>query len=79
MLVFDGLGRPDYKRGSRIYKSGDMKGLERPLKAHLDLLGIPWLVAGGEAEAELAQMNARGEIDAVLSVRPSLPSVDAQR
>ena len=68
VLVFDGQGRPDRKRGSRVAKTGDMKGLERPLKAHLDLLGIPWLVAGGEAEAELAQMNARGDIDAVISV-----------
>lgn len=68
VVVFDGPGRPDWKRNRYISKSGNMKGLETPLKNHLDMFGVPWIVAGGEAEAELAQMNARGEIDAVVSV-----------
>ena len=68
VLVFDGAGRPDWKRNKLIHKSGNIGRHEKPLKRHLDLLRVPWLVAGGEAEAELAQMNFRGEIDAVLSV-----------
>lgn len=67
LFVFDGKGGPAHKRG----KSGAHKGRHDPLAAHLrhccDLLGVPWLIAEGEAEAELAELGRRGEVDGCLS------------
>ena len=67
LFVFDGKGGPQHKRG----KSGANKGRHDPLATQLrhccDLLGVPHLIADGEAEAELAELGRRGEIDGCLS------------
>lgn len=72
-FVFDGPRRPAFKRDHRI-NSHYVSGLERDLVKMLDVLGMEWRKAPGEAEAELAAMQSRGEIDAVLTV--SLPPLD---
>lgn len=67
-FVFDGPKRPSFKRDQFVqgnYNSGMVKNL----KEMLETLGMEWRVAAGEAEAELAAMEERGEIDAVLTVR----------
>lgn len=73
VFVFDGPERPSWKRGHRV--GGNVFGGRKPhvLREMFDLFGVPWKVAPGEAEAELAEMNRRGQIDVVLSVR-SFPS-----
>ncbi|GAA5865309.1 hypothetical protein JCM1840_001521 [Sporobolomyces johnsonii] len=66
VFVFDGPHRPSWKRGKHI--AGTWRGPgERELKKMFELMGMEWKRAEGEAEAELAEMNQRGEIDAVLS------------
>ncbi|GAA5961009.1 hypothetical protein JCM21900_002272 [Sporobolomyces salmonicolor] len=66
VFVFDGPHRPSWKRGKHV--AGQWRGPgERELKQMFELLGMEWRRAEGEAEAELAEMNRRGEIDAVLS------------
>ncbi|BGP53405.1 hypothetical protein JCM8202_000278 [Rhodotorula sphaerocarpa] len=65
-FVFDGPRRPAFKRDHRI-NSHYVSGLERDLVKMLDVLGMEWRKAPGEAEAELAAMQSRGEIDAVLT------------
>ncbi|GAA6000605.1 hypothetical protein JCM10207_004573 [Rhodosporidiobolus poonsookiae] len=67
LFVFDGPKRPAWKRGARV--GGQVFGGRSPedLKRMFELMGCEWRVAPGEAEAELAEMNRRGEIDCVLS------------
>jgi Holliday junction resolvase YEN1 len=69
IFIFDGPHRPSWKRGHRV--GGNVFGGRKPadLKAMFELFGVEWRAAPGEAEAELAAMNRRGEIDVVLSVR----------
>lgn len=66
LFVFDGPQKPKWKRGKHVGGGcgGPLKGDFRKL---LDLLGLPWRVAAGEGEAELAAMAKRGELDAVLT------------
>lgn len=68
-VVFDGPRRPSHKRGLKV-KGATMRG-EPHFREFLDIMGVPWRQAPGEAEAELAQMAMDGMLDAVLSVRPS--------
>ncbi|GJN87952.1 hypothetical protein Rhopal_000907-T1 [Rhodotorula paludigena] len=66
VFVFDGPNRPDWKRGQQI--NGGWQGRQSPeVQEMLELMGMEWRIAPGEAEAELAAMSRRGEIDAVLS------------
>ena len=67
LFVFDGRwGRPKMKRGNRKGKSGT-HSLTRNLKCLLDIFGIEWREAKGEAEAELAFLNSVGIIDAIMT------------
>ncbi|KAJ7576971.1 hypothetical protein C8J56DRAFT_972030 [Mycena floridula] len=66
VFVFDGPERPVFKRNQRG-GSGVPTELAIQTKELLDALGIPWIDAPGEAEAELAVLNSEGLIDGVLS------------
>ncbi|KZT03833.1 PIN domain-like protein [Laetiporus sulphureus 93-53] len=66
LFVLDGPERPKIKRGSRVGKSGFHK-LTAGLKKLLDIFGMEWRIARGEAEAELAYLNQTGVIDAVMT------------
>ncbi|KAI0686478.1 PIN domain-like protein [Cerioporus squamosus] len=73
LVVFDGPSRPAVKRGKNVH--GREHWLARKFQELLSVLAIPWRVvsrsrfakAPGEAEAELAYLNAVGLIDAVLT------------
>lgn len=41
--------------------------LTEGMKKLINIFGWQWVMARGKAEAELAQMNANGEIDAVMT------------
>ncbi|KAH9913458.1 uncharacterized protein BXZ73DRAFT_81921 [Epithele typhae] len=66
LFMFDGRERPKTKRGSRMGKSG-AHHLARGVKELIELFGMDWREARGEAEAELAFLNVRGFIDAIIS------------
>ncbi|TFY79691.1 hypothetical protein EWM64_g4321 [Hericium alpestre] len=66
LFVFDGHERPKIKRGSKMGKSGS-HNLMAGMKKLLEIFGIEWRLAPGEAEAELAHLNKSGVIDAVLT------------
>ncbi|KAJ6501087.1 PIN domain-like protein, partial [Mycena vitilis] len=79
VFIFDGPGCPGYSA----------MGLEEVLKTMITAFGFHYYEAPGAAEAELAQLNKAGEIDAILSgdsdaflygaqcvIRPSGPSVE---
>ncbi|WWD15780.1 hypothetical protein CI109_100204 [Kwoniella shandongensis] len=68
VFVFDGPNKPGQKRNQNVagqFGTGDARS--RQFKALLDMCGLEWWNAPGEAEAELAVMNRQGKIDAVLS------------
>ncbi|WFD00341.1 hypothetical protein MYAM1_003089 [Malassezia yamatoensis] len=65
IFVFDGTGRPSWKRDARVYKGVHL--IQEHFCGMLNAFGMPYWVASGEAEAELAQMNHSGMIDAVLT------------
>ncbi|GAA6060314.1 hypothetical protein JCM10212_002955 [Sporobolomyces blumeae] len=65
VAVLDGPHRPPWKRNKFV--SGGTTQLERDSIEVFEMLGVEWRRAPGEAEAELAEMSVRGEIDAVLS------------
>ncbi|CAK9781890.1 unnamed protein product [Cutaneotrichosporon oleaginosum] len=68
VFVFDGPKKPAMKRGQRVTRNfGVNDGYSRQFKDLLDVCGLEWWNAPGEAEAELAIMNRQGKIDAVLS------------
>lgn len=67
VFVLDGPDRPRMKRDKMVGGIA-AKPQEQDLIKLLDLYGIPWMRAPGEAEAQLAYMNEQGDIDAVLSV-----------
>ncbi|BEJ15554.1 hypothetical protein CspHIS471_0501590 [Cutaneotrichosporon sp. HIS471] len=68
VFVFDGPKKPSMKRGHRVMRSfGVNDGYSRQFKDLLDVCGLEWWNAPGEAEAELALMSRQGKIDAVLS------------
>ncbi|KAH9830729.1 PIN domain-like protein, partial [Rhodofomes roseus] len=66
LFVFDGRERPQMKRGSKKGKSGS-HALTSEFKKLLDVFGMEWRMALGEAEAELAYLNRVSVIDAVLT------------
>ncbi|KAK7027616.1 PIN domain-like protein [Favolaschia claudopus] len=63
--AFDGFGKPQFKRGKRVLAQPQqlIEGLKEVIKA----FGHYAHQAPGEAEAELAQMNKLGFIDAVIT------------
>lgn len=66
LFVFDGPNKPPFKRN---VKTGNL-GAQLPnfiTKQLLDLFGFPYHTAPGEAEAECAQLQKEGIVDAVLS------------
>ncbi|KAI0735529.1 PIN domain-like protein [Earliella scabrosa] len=65
VFVSDGAARPSVKRGKQVKKTPHW--LEDGMRRISAAFGFPWLVAAGEAEAELAAMNALGIIDAVMT------------
>ncbi|KAK4048061.1 hypothetical protein OIO90_005962 [Microbotryomycetes sp. JL221] len=78
VLVFDGPGKPSWKGDPHVpafnhlkpqptTKRGSGTILTNQVKQLLDLLAVPWFCAKGDAEADLAAMNQRGDIDAVLT------------
>ncbi|KAI0702544.1 hypothetical protein C8Q76DRAFT_632692, partial [Earliella scabrosa] len=66
LFMFDGKERPKVKRGSRMGKSGS-HNLAKGFKKLLDIFGVDWREAKGEAEAELAYLNQIGSLDAIIS------------
>lgn len=74
-FVFDGPKKPKWKRDKFV------RGMtpQHKLQAMFETLGMEYRVAPGEAEAELAAMQERGEIDAVLTVSVPDPSRAATR
>ncbi|KAK4046490.1 hypothetical protein OIV83_006016 [Microbotryomycetes sp. JL201] len=77
IFVFDGHEKPAWKNSPtppateaearRIRSPFPTRSPHSLLTRLLDILGLPWLVAKGDGEAELAFMANRGEIDAILS------------
>ncbi|GAA6056175.1 hypothetical protein JCM3770_004244 [Rhodotorula araucariae] len=66
VFIFDGPHRPSWKRDRNV--SGVWRGRsEKDIITMLELMGMEWRRAPGEAEAELAEMSKRGEVDAILS------------
>ncbi|ORY25720.1 hypothetical protein BCR39DRAFT_543072 [Naematelia encephala] len=68
VFVFDGPRKPSQKRNQAVtghFGTADHKS--KQFKALLDVCGLEWWNAPGEAEAELAIMNRQGKIDAVMS------------
>ncbi|KAJ7772444.1 PIN domain-like protein, partial [Mycena metata] len=65
VFIFDGPGRPPIKRGTRVIYRPD--SLEQKIKAMITAFGYHFYDAPGEAEAELAQLNQNGEIDAIIT------------
>ncbi|KAL4400311.1 5'-flap endonuclease [Malassezia pachydermatis] len=63
VFVFDGPSRPAWKRDADVWL-GPFP-LEAQWQSFLDALGFAYWRAPGEAEAELAWMNSRGDIDVV--------------
>ncbi|KAJ6495859.1 PIN domain-like protein, partial [Mycena vulgaris] len=66
LFVFDGPGRPAVKRGIRRVRNNPHV-LTAHLKELLTAFGYHFYTAPGEAEAELAQLNKLGFIDAIMS------------
>ncbi|CED85317.1 5'-3' exonuclease [Phaffia rhodozyma] len=68
LFVFDGPGRPAFKRGKTINTSSKLgKGLEKSFKTMIHLFGFEIWEAPGEAEAELGYLNDIGALDAIIT------------
>ncbi|KAK6966740.1 PIN domain-like protein [Favolaschia claudopus] len=65
IFVFDGFGRPLVKRGKQVLAQPE--SLIQACKEAIKAFGYYSHQAPGEAEAELAQMNKLGFIDAVIT------------
>lgn len=65
LFVFDGPKRPSVKRNVRIYRGENI--ITTQFKAIIEAFGAEWRTAPGEAEAELAMLNSRGDIDLIIS------------
>ncbi|KAM6489713.1 PIN domain-like protein [Amanita muscaria] len=65
IFVFDGPSRPSVKRGKAVRHAPSW--IEGRFKLLIEAFGFYCHQAPGEAEAELAQLNAAGIIDAVLT------------
>lgn len=66
MLVFDGPGRPAFKR-DKIVRTWGKNGNEDQARKLATLFGFPVHQAPGEAEAECALLQKLGVVDCVLS------------
>ncbi|KAG0124282.1 hypothetical protein HOY82DRAFT_634427 [Tuber indicum] len=66
LFVFDGPNRPIFKRNHKT-NTTMTPTLTRSTKALLKLFGFPYHEAPGEAEAECANLQKHGIVDAVLS------------
>uniref|UniRef100_A0A0D2PKX7 XPG-I domain-containing protein n=1 Tax=Hypholoma sublateritium (strain FD-334 SS-4) TaxID=945553 RepID=A0A0D2PKX7_HYPSF len=66
IFVFDGAKRPPNKRGVAV-KTTKRHWLTLPFQKFIDAFGFSWYTAPGEAEAELAGLNQKEEIDAIIS------------
>jgi len=66
LFVFDGPNRPVFKRNHKT-NTVMTPTLTRSTKALLKLFGFPYHEAPGEAEAECANLQVNGIVDAVLS------------
>ncbi|KAG2138983.1 PIN domain-like protein [Suillus clintonianus] len=65
IFAFDGNQRPQIKRGHRV--STNDHWMVKPTQRLLNAFNVQWITAAGEAEAQLAQMNGAGVIDAVMT------------
>ncbi|KAJ6448836.1 PIN domain-like protein [Mycena sanguinolenta] len=65
VIIFDGPGRPSIKRGTAVLTNGHW--LTGPFQKLIDAFGYHWYTAPGEAEAELAQLNALKIVDVVVT------------
>ncbi|KAF8586690.1 PIN domain-like protein [Ramaria rubella] len=65
LFVFDGPEQPNWKRGKAVRKNKHW--IIDNFKQILDAFGFDYRMARGETEAELAHLNASGDIDAVWS------------
>lgn len=66
LFVLDGPERPRFKRGKHV--QGGAQNGEHELCDFIEAFGFEWRRAPGEAEAELAYLNALGKLDAVMTV-----------
>ncbi|GAA95947.1 uncharacterized protein L969DRAFT_92024 [Mixia osmundae IAM 14324] len=67
LFVFDGPHKPTWKRGQRVGTQSTNTLVARALQAMIVAFGFEWIVAPGEAEAELAYLNSSGTIDAIMT------------
>lgn len=72
VFVFDGPARPSWKRGKAVLGHDSknqqrIEGIERRAKTMIEAFGFVWIDAPGEAEAEMADLNRRGLLDAIVS------------
>ncbi|KAJ7242309.1 hypothetical protein C8J57DRAFT_1526343 [Mycena rebaudengoi] len=65
VFVFDGPGRPALKHGKRVIAKPHW--LTDEFQVLIEVFGFYFYTAPGEAEAELAQLNRRSVIDAVMT------------
>ncbi|KAG1897552.1 uncharacterized protein F5891DRAFT_1191747 [Suillus fuscotomentosus] len=65
IFCYDGNQRPGVKRGHIV--SLNEHWMVKPTQRILDAFNTEWIVAAGEAEAQLALMNRAGIIDAVMT------------
>ncbi|KAG1785019.1 PIN domain-like protein, partial [Suillus plorans] len=65
VFVFDGNQRSQIKRGHRV--STNDHWMVKPTQRLLNTFNVQWIMAAGEAEAQLALMNGAGIIDAVMT------------
>ncbi|KAI0666288.1 PIN domain-like protein, partial [Trametes maxima] len=65
IFVADGPLRPKVKRGKQVKVSPHW--LTEGMQRFVEAFGFGWVVAAGEAEAELAKMNALNVIDAIMT------------
>ncbi|EFW20621.1 conserved hypothetical protein [Coccidioides posadasii str. Silveira] len=68
IFVFDGSGRPEYKRGKLVIRNGRSGAWNiRSSKRLIELFGFHHHDAPGEAEAECAKLQTMGIVDAAMS------------
>ncbi|KMU82792.1 flap endonuclease [Coccidioides immitis H538.4] len=68
IFVFDGSGRPEYKRGKLVIRNGRAGAWNiRSSKRLIELFGFHHHDAPGEAEAECAKLQTMGIVDAAMS------------
>ncbi|KAG2030594.1 PIN domain-like protein, partial [Suillus americanus] len=65
VFAFDGNQRSQIKRGHRV--STNNHWMVKPMQRLLNAFNVQWIMAAGEAEAQLALMNGAGIIDSVMT------------